>query len=141
MENHTFKLRESDKGFTAKIIAVIVVTLLVQIYWDLCDYEYCFYLIWGVWAIVWLPVLLGYFATLLVSVFVKKRMGTKYRCVSTIIGVIAGLLYSFIVDTSESVGTLIGLYTILIVPLQLVCIIVIDMFIHYCSRHCTRLDI
>ncbi|MDD5026099.1 MAG: hypothetical protein PHH13_01850 [Candidatus Peribacteraceae bacterium] len=124
MHPSSFQLRHSDKPVLWRVLAIVVVGVLVNSYLHICETT-CWLFVWGSFAIVWLPVLLGY----LVTYGKEVRVTTLQRCMAHILVIVFTIILNDIFGPPDPADELILYYLFLLLPAQLILILFIELML------------
>jgi len=128
MIEKSFTFGHRDQSVIFRVLAIVAVSVLVNSYIFICKTN-CSNFVWS-FAIVWLPVLLGYF----VSVQFKKNkpnISTAQRCVAHILATVFNIVMANAVHYPEA-SSYFFLFTIfLFLPAQLLLILFIELILKF----------
>lgn len=128
MPDRSFHLRIGDRAMIRQTIVIVCLAVTVHIFWFSCGAR-CYAFFWGFWAMIWLPVLLGYIASFIEWKINGIKVSTLQRCAALILAVIIDIIFSHIFDSSDSAGYVLLFYIFLFLPLELVLVVSIDSII------------
>lgn len=123
MNGKSFHLRQEDKPILWRVLAVTIVGMIANSYLLVCETTCSFYA-WQSFAIIWMPVLLGYIVTVQ---FGKKlfRVTIAQRCLAhTIANIFSIAIGSKFLYDPDGEGLLVIIF--LFVPAQLLLLLIIE---------------